>query len=163
MGVDLNHEDLQNNVLPGKSMLSNTNGQETMADWHGTTCAGIIIAEDNNVGIVGVAPQTHLLPIKTGNSYHISDYNLCAAFQYLIDSTNASIASCSWGGTYNECLKNTIMQFINNGRNGKGGIVVFAAGNHGGDEILSPGLHLPDCITVGALCPNGTRKTQLHV
>ena len=158
MGVDLNHEDLQNNVLPGKSMLSNTNGQETMADWHGTTCAGIIIAEDNNVGIVGVAPQTHLLPIKTGNSYHISDYNLCAAFQYLIDSTNASIASCSWGGTYNECLKNTIMQFINNGRNGKGGIVVFAAGNHGGDEILSPGLHLPDCITVGALCPNGTRK-----
>ena len=162
-GCDLYHEDLQNNVLSGKNMVANSgNGMELGYNYHGTPCAGIIVAEDNNVGIVGVAPKCRLLPIvNTDNNGRTVDTASIKAFTYLLDSTNVSVVSCSWGnGPEIEELTNAIRRYISKGRNGKGGIVVFAAGNYNVNEVIYPGSHLSDCITVGAVCPDGTRKVD---
>ena len=162
-GCDLYHEDLQNNVLSGKNMVVNSgNGMELGYNYHGTPCAGIIVAEDNNVGIVGVAPKCRLLPIvNTDNNGRTVDTASIKAFTYLLDSTNVSVVSCSWGnGPEIEELTNAIRRYISKGRNGKGGIVVFAAGNYNVNEVIYPGSHLSDCITVGAVCPDGTRKVD---
>ena len=112
-GSDHYHEDLENNILLGYNAVANCpNGQETADDIHGTMCAGIIIAEDNEVGIIGISPKGKLLPIRIGNHYYLYDYNIIRAFNYLLDSTNASIASCSWGNiTQSEALINAISRF----------------------------------------------------
>lgn len=67
-GVDLTHPDLQDQliVLPG-SDLTDPDGLDGPQDptGHGTGIAGVIAAKrNNNVGIVGVAPQAKIMPIK---------------------------------------------------------------------------------------------------
>ena len=161
-GCDLYHEDLQNNVLAGKNMVyPSENGMEISPNYHGTPCAGIIVAEDNNIGIVGIAPKCKLLPLVNANYLGIVDTASILAFTHLLDSTDVSVVSCSWMiNPEDEALTNAVERFILNGRHGKGGVVVFAAGNYDEDEIIYPGEHLPDCIIVGAICPDGTRKVR---
>lgn len=67
-GVDGTHEDLAGQVLPGYDFVTNATGAR--AGWnddntHGTHVAGIIAAKANNgIGIAGLAPDTHILPVK---------------------------------------------------------------------------------------------------
>ena len=67
-GVDLAHEDLscpgKIDIVPGANSTSD-NGNADDIDGHGTHVAGIVGACTNNgVGVVGVAPDSTLLPIR---------------------------------------------------------------------------------------------------
>ncbi len=74
-GVDLDHGDLKNRVVPGYDAFSQEEGDDAgdvsslnyvmSAYKHGSHVAGIIAAEANNgKGIAGVAPQAKIMPIK---------------------------------------------------------------------------------------------------
>jgi subtilisin family serine protease len=67
-GVQANHPDFSGHVLPGISILSNgqvqAGGGATDPNGHGTHVAGIIGAAENGIGIVGVAPQATILPVR---------------------------------------------------------------------------------------------------
>jgi len=64
-GCDLNHPDLKNNliVLP-KSNIINPRKKPHDDNRHGTHVAGIIAAEQNDIGMVGIAPKAKIMPVK---------------------------------------------------------------------------------------------------
>lgn len=62
-GINYNHPDLDDNVVGGESFIGYT--VDYMDDHgHGTHVAGIIAAEDNEIGVIGVAPEADLYGLK---------------------------------------------------------------------------------------------------
>jgi serine protease len=68
-GVDLNHPDLRDNLVPGVDLLDGTESDcaPGPADQfgHGTLVSGVIAAvAGNGVGIAGVAPRARIMPVR---------------------------------------------------------------------------------------------------
>ena len=63
-GVDLDHPDLQGRIVKASNFVDRSQ-QAFTSDVHGTAVAGVIAAATNNqVGIVGVAPQAEIFALK---------------------------------------------------------------------------------------------------
>lgn len=67
-GIDLNHPDLQSNILPRNGQDWNfVEGESDPSpvddDSHGTHVSGIA-AVDNNFGVIGVAPGCRIMPLR---------------------------------------------------------------------------------------------------
>ena len=171
-GVNLVHPDLHNNVLPGVDFTPSgcPTGQSISSryEMHGTKCTGIMAAENNSIGMVGVAHTSRVMPLKafygvtrddnptTGfqydNNYCITrvDY-LIRAFYYACDTAQVDILNCSWGGiNENPDLTSAIHYATTYGRNGKGIIVCASSGNSSLDLVLHP-ARLDDVLGVGAV------------
>lgn len=172
---DLDHPDFQGigKIVAPKDLKENDflplpNEKETS---HGTACAGIVLAEENNIGITGVAPGCTLMPIRTTG--YLDDRSIEEIFEWAIHK-GASVISCSWGASavyFPLSLRQraVITRAATEGRDGKGCIILFAAGNanrpidgtvyergwiknilRGNTKWLNGfGLH-PDVITVSA-------------
>lgn len=133
--IDLNHPDFQGTgkiVAPkdfkDKDFLPLP---ASSTESHGTACAGLAIAEENGVGIVGVAPGCALMPIRT--SGFLDDSTIEELFDWVIRH-NASVISCSWGAAtvyFPLSLRQraVLTRAATEGRQGKGCVIVFAAGN----------------------------------
>jgi subtilisin family serine protease len=85
-GIDYTHSDLDANSQGGYNFVNE--GDDPMDDnGHGTHCAGIVAAEDNEVGVVGVAPEAHLYAVKvlnSGGSGYLSD--VIAGIEWSVDN-----------------------------------------------------------------------------
>lgn len=83
-GCDLNHDDLKNNLLQGKNFVEK-NKDPIDLNGHGTHVSGTIAAENNIVGMVGVAPKSKIIPLKAlndkgnGNSKNVAEAIVWAA------------------------------------------------------------------------------------
>ena len=100
-------------------------------DNHGTACAGVATAEENGMGSVGVAPGCALMPIRTTG--FLDDQTIEEMFGWAV-TKGASVISCSWGPAsvyFPLSLRQraALTQAATTGRNGKGCVIVFAAGN----------------------------------
>jgi subtilisin family serine protease len=134
-GMDLNHPDFQGMgkiVAPrdfkGRDFVPTP---EDGNDNHGTACAGVAIAEENGVGCVGVAPGCALMPIRTTG--FLDDQTIEDLFDWAV-TKGAAVISCSWGPSavyYPLSLrqKAALTQAATKGRDGKGCVILFAAGN----------------------------------
>jgi subtilisin family serine protease len=132
---DLNHPDFQGSgkiVAPRdfkeNSFLPLPDSNETS---HGTACAGIALAEENGTGIVGVAPGCAFMPIRTTG--FVDDESVEEIFAWAIEK-GAAVLSCSWGASavyFPLSLRQraAITRAATKGRNGKGCVIIFAAGN----------------------------------
>jgi subtilisin family serine protease len=175
-GVDLYHEDLSSNLLSGYDATNGYsvdsygyNGWHTGNDNHGTACAGIIAASDNNKGIKGVAYDAKIIPVRIAytdsyGSWITYDVYVAAGIHEAWLYRGADILSCSWSMGSNSSVVNYEMnEALTQGRNGKGCIVVFAAGNYYYHESYNFGVKYPansnpDILTVGAIMTDGRRK-----
>lgn len=70
-GIDFNHPDLKDNFIVGVSFAQDTSGNiinpdglDDSSDSHGTHVSGVIAAEKNNIGVVGVAPNASIYAVK---------------------------------------------------------------------------------------------------
>lgn len=132
-GVDLNHEDLVNNITYGNfSYLPEVYGFSN-AD-HGTAVAGLIAAQwGNGLGGRGVAPDAQIVSFNALRAPAIE--NQADALQR--DLHRVSVSSNSWGdfNSWGEPLalrapvENALIQGALQGRDGKGIVYVFSAGN----------------------------------
>jgi subtilisin family serine protease len=142
-GFDLSHPDLADkavnpwdfdrnsaDVHPEPNLTSPGAG-----DWHGTSCAGVAVGKAGDGQIIGAAPNARLLPVRMNPG--LSPDQVVKWFDYMTDK-GAWVVSCSWGAQAEVYpLPMRIAHAINRcsqyGRNGKGCVVVFAAGNSGKD------------------------------
>jgi len=135
-GVDYTHEDLDANFDPtllGYDFVNNDS--DPMDDnGHGTHVAGTIAAEDNDIGVIGVAPEANLYSLKvlnsSGNGYY-SD--IIDALGWCVDN-GIQVASMSLGGSSDNALFHTACDNAYNA----GVLIVAAAGNSGSSSILYP-------------------------
>lgn len=167
-GVDLLHPDLRANLLPGYDATGqNSGGAPNTNDYHGTCCAGIIGATDNNVGVVGIAPNCKIIPIRI--AYKDSYKNWVTNDSWINDAflharaLGADICSNSWGGGSPTAIYvSTINLLANSGRVLYGSVgmpVFFASSNADGAYVAFP-ANLENTIAVGAASMCGTRKSR---
>ena len=166
-GIDLNHFDLVANLLPGYDTTDGadgiTGGNCSVVDLntHGTLCAGIIAAEDNEIGIVGVAPHAKIIPIRGMYSVGVTDYFfndwLIRALKKALNE-NVDIISNSWKAEFSPIYSTTLDLITTSGRNGKGIVVSFASGNQEQSAVAFPSDH-PNVLSIGAMTRNGQRAS----
>lgn len=186
------HPDLDANVLPGydfitePSIARDGNGRDSdptdqgnweeagvcdadseasESNWHGTHVAGSIAAIMNNKrGIVGVAPNSKILPVRAlgmcgGYDSDIADAMVWAAGGTVegvpANSNPAKIINLSLGGegtcpaTYSKAIAEV---------NKRGAILVVAAGNDGQDASKVAPANCGGSIVVGATDQAGKRS-----
>ena len=143
-GVDYDHPDLAGNIAGGINYAGWwwKDGSTNKAYWddkygHGSYCAGIVAALNNNIGVVGVAPGASLWAVKVlgddGNGY-ISD--IIQGLEWCVDS-GIDIASMSFGAAeYSESLANACNAAYN-----AGVLLVAAAGNEKGGPVIYPAAY----------------------
>jgi subtilisin family serine protease len=155
-GFDLSHPDLRTKVLRPFDLWSQSNEvlQGDTRFTHGTPCASIALAASNGRGMVGAAPNAMFMPVSgTSFSTRITQQ----MFDYCIEQ-GADIISCSWGTTdpnfrLNALKEEAIAKAARKGRNGKGCVVIFSAGNEDLNYLNYYAQH-PDVIAVGASTSN---------
>ena len=145
-GCDLKHPDLSANLLGGTDLVDGDDdpsyAPRVKGNNHGTACSGLIAAQaDNGIGIAGVCPEcslrcVRLLPAVDKGVPLSSDL---AAFDYAL-RIGAAVVSNSWGfgdaTPVPAMLRSLLERLFTDGRDGKGTLVLFSAGNE--DRALQP-------------------------
>jgi serine protease len=149
-GIATNHPDLAPNIAGGYSTLTQ-NGNVFDDHGHGTHVAGTIAAADNNFGVVGVAPQARLWPVKvlgpdgTGTTEDIivaADWVLSKKEElggnWVVSmSLGAGQPSTREGAAFRRLADNNVL-------------AVAASGNGGNSELDYPAGY-PSVLSVGAV------------
>ena len=168
-GFDTGHPDFSSQGKirsPRDFGQGDTDPSPHAGDNHGTACAGVAVADENGAGVVGLAPECGLMPIRWSGS--VSDQDIKEQFDHP-RLKGADVISCSWGVvsnvfTLSTSMKRTISRAATEGRGGKGCVIVFAAGNDNHDIDNLPhsrdgfAIH-PDVIAVAA---SNSRDKQSH-
>ncbi len=137
---------------------------------HGTSCAGIALAACNDMGIVGAAPNASFIPIVLKLNFY-SPKKLRQALRFAMQA-GADVISCSLGlpdKAINYDIYRAIHECATQGREGKGCVICFAAGND--YQFIKPGAIAthPDIIAVGAstseddIAPYSNRSKNISV
>lgn len=139
-GLDHDSEDLKANFNAKGSWDFNDNTDlptpRLFDDYHGTRCAGEIAAVKNDVCGIGVAYEGKVAGIRI-LSGAITSEEEAAAMIYGLETND--IYSCSWGPTDNGrtvaapdlIVRKAMIKGIQEGRQNKGAVYVFASGNGG--------------------------------
>lgn len=128
---------------------------------HGTLVAGIVAALDNDIGVIGVAPEASLYAVKVLNSSangYISD--IIAGLQWSIDN-GMHILNMSFGGGTR--LPDTMLDVMEAAYRA-GIVLVGGAGNSGnpdgsGDNVIAPARY-DMVIAVGATDETNARLSS---
>ena len=133
---------------PGYDATTGKLGVTTDDMWHGTFVAGIIAANRDGTGMVGVAYNAQLLPIRIVNpdgSITLSDAQLAAAVNYATGA-GAKVFNNSWNSStpitrlsaayLSAYMPKTLAAY--KAAVQAGAIIVFAAGNDGASQ---PGFY----------------------
>lgn len=155
-GLDTTHEDLEGAIINTYDMnTKSTNVSHTTAcGFHGTAVTGIIGARVNHKGIHGIASSSSIIFLKYKE--FMSESETIELFTKA-EEFGAQIINCSWGtNDVSQPVKEKIQDLAINGRNGKGTIIVFAAGNDNKD-MGNDESSIPEVIAVGATDKNNLR------
>ena len=164
-GVDYNHLDLRNNIWVNTAEIANNgkdddgngyiddihgwdcvgNDKDPMDDnGHGTHVAGIIAAENNKIGGVGIAYNCKVMVLKAGNSSgYFNNSDIAEAVQYAY-MNGASVINMSFGGSN---ISIAVEEALENAYNSC--VLVAAAGNDGACNNLG----CKTCEKVGVCYP----------
>jgi subtilisin len=171
-GVDYNHQDLKNNIwsntkeIAGNGIDDDSNGYiDDVQGWnfdssnnnvldnngHGTHVSGTIAAENNGIGVTGIAYNSKIMPVKVLDANGSGSYsNIAKGIYYAVDN-GANVINLSLGGnSSNDTLKSAIEY-----ASSKNVIVVMAAGNNGDSIPSYPARYAYNSgIAVGAVDKN---------
>ena len=189
-GVDLYHSDLKDNLLEGYDAVNDSQHPSVVCcgefennyDYHGTCCAGVIGAVNNEIGLVGVSHTSKIIPIRCGHTVRINSreepnnlptqqWVLMISSMWVSDALNhacyedsADVINCSFAVySPSSVILDKVTEICEQGRTGKGCIVVASAGNTDFDDsfperdTLSYLSNHPSVISVGSVTPCGER------
>lgn len=167
-GVDYTHWDLNDNIwrnsreIYGNGIDDDRNGYvDDIVGWnfvsnnnnpyddggHGTHVAGIIAAENNGAGAIGIAYDAKIMPVKVLNSSGSGSSTSIAQGVYYAANNGANVINLSLGGGYSPEIAQAVTYASQ-----KGAVVVMAAGNSGASSPFYPAqLATQTGIAVGAV------------
>ena len=173
-GVDLNHPDLQGQLVPGITTVGcgpqrqtcgngswvGMDGEAQEADTHGTHVSGIVAAATGNgTGIAGVAPDAKIMPIKSLEDGSGSFEEIAAGIRYAANN-GADVINLSLGAIPGAQaltitgLDSAVTDAIAHATS-RGVLVVAAAGNESFPVCDTPSFE------PGALCVTSTDRNEL--
>lgn len=158
-GFEMNHPDLVANVYgTGYDTESGTTPAQVLGS-HGTACAGIVAAEQNNsLGVSGVAPDCAIMSISNSLAGTPASRQARADGIIWAYTNGAAVISNSWGSSVAyTVIDDAITDALALGRGGLGTVIVFATGNNNG-AVSYPANSNDEIIAVGAMSPCGERK-----
>ncbi len=118
--------DNDNNTIPSNNLMD-----------HGTHCAGIAGARNNNgIGIASIGWNIKILPVKCTSTSLNSIDNGYGGIIYAVKA-KARVISCSWGGAGFSITEQSVINYAWN----NGCIVIAAAGNNSNNTQNYPGAY----------------------
>ncbi len=136
-------------------------GNTRSSNFHGTHVAGIAAAVDNSAGIVGMAPDATIYPVRVlGRDGVGSSADLIDALNWVASRNEIDVINLSLGGLGPSSQLKAAIDAAWNGGNGK--LVVAAAGNQASDEPTYPAAY-DNVIGVGAVDGAGNRASYSNV
>ncbi|MFX1499085.1 MAG: S8 family serine peptidase [Promethearchaeota archaeon] len=146
-GINYNHYDLNDNYYGGYDWQDGDSyPMDTLG--HGTHCSGIIAAEDNGAGVIGVAPFTKIYMARVGASGPNPDYVRNAIYWGI--NNHVDVISMSLG------VPNVLSQACQDAYD-EGIVLVAASGNDNG--AISYPAKYDSVIAVGAINSGLTRAS----
>lgn len=173
-GVDIDHQEFRSSakIVAPRDVSRKTDDPRPMSGSnHGTACAGVACA-DGAFGASGVAPKARLIPIRLASV--LGSQAEADAFVWAAQN-GADVISCSWGpedGNWTDPSDPAHNQVVplpdstrlaidfatNQGRNGKGCVVCFAAGN-GNESVDNDGYASYARVIAVAACNDQGKKS----
>ena len=167
-GISVNHIDLKDNIdiTTSKSFVAGKNFYDDAAGFrHATHVAGIIAAEDNGRGTIGVAPYATIISLKALDNGSGSFGAIISAIMYAAGEAKADIINMSLGAVFprnslDAAKLNQALGAAINYAYQKGVVVVTAGGNDAIDfDHAAMYVHMPSeaqhVINVSATGPIG--------
>jgi len=156
-GVDLDHPDLIDNIVPGYNFINEDLPPDDVYD-HGTACAGIAAATINNdIGIAGVCPNCSIMSVKVLSDNGYGDWAIIADGVVWASDNEADVISLSLGGAASqEYFEDAINYVVANGT-----VAIAASGNVNTQMDFWPASY-EQCIAVGAMSPCCERKNGIN-
>ncbi len=128
------HNDLVNNLAEGYSYVDEDPNDHTDTYGHGTFVAGIIAAQCNDIGTVGLAHRATIVPLKVTNGKSLYMSDAIQAMRDAVDKFDCDVINMSLGTqTPSNQLQEAITYVI-----GKGAIIVAASGNSSDETYMYP-------------------------
>lgn len=148
------HDDLKSNLLTGKNYFDKTEDVSDN-DGHGTHVAGIIAAEMNDMGVVGIAPKAKIVPLKCFDPSKQTGLDMIIGAIYdAVDVYGCKIINMSWGTDGDNPFLREAIKYAYD----KGVILVAAVGNSGSDALYYPAAY-DYVIGVGAVTPEKAKAS----
>ena len=151
-GCDLDHPDLKDNLAEGFNFIHPGTPPED-DNCHGTHVTGILVAANNDIGMVGVCPKAKVMPIKvlnikgSGNLLDVAKGVVWAA------DNGADIITMSLGSPMKVQQVRKAIQYAA----AKGIPTFVAAGNAGNTKEVFYPANYPETIAIGAIDENFAR------
>lgn len=146
-GIDATHADLEANLGKGAALIAEVENPVWQDDnGHGTHCAGIAAAVDDDGGVVGVSPDAtlHAVKVLTAAGTGLTS-DVAAGIEWTADQ-NFDVGSLSLGGGESELLRDAC-EYANE----QGVLLVAAAGNDGPcEDCVSFPAAYEECLAVSA-------------
>jgi subtilisin family serine protease len=146
-GVDRQHQDLRAANIEAENFIRK---DAYRGELHGTAVAGIIAAQRNGIGIMGLAPQTKMLALRACRqlqagrvSAECYSSSLARAIDYAIGH-KAQLANLSFGTPESDPLISNLLEMAA----AKGMVLVGSAGNDPAQEQADFPARHPAVITV---------------
>lgn len=137
-GIDYTHPDLDGNYKGGYDFVfKDEDPHDDSWNSHGTHVAGVIAAEADGEGVVGVAPEADLYAVKVldGAGYGLISW-VIAGLEWAVEN-EMDVVNMSIGHTeHNQALQDACDRAYEAGL-----LLVGAAGNTRGGEVTYPGVY----------------------
>jgi subtilisin family serine protease len=148
-GIDKSHEELAGRVFAEINLADSPTSDDIFG--HGTPIAGIIAAGDDGLGVVGLAPESHLINVKVADdSGRCRLSALAEGIVWAVDH-GARVINISIELKDSEPeLQEAVDYAWDNGV-----VIVAAAGNDGNSQSVYPAAY-ENCIAVTAIREDGT-------
>ena len=167
-GVDKDHPELADKLVKGASFVGCPEGKRPCDNWdddsgHGTHVAGIAAAPLDGVGVVGVAPNARIMPVRVTQGGRGTSRDFADGIRYAVDN-GADVINMSLGGVpgvkqaydavgFDVAVAKAMQYAIDHGV-----LVVYSAGNESapvcGQHSLFDGQ--------AALCVGAVDKRKIH-
>lgn len=146
-GVCLTHPDLKGRIKDGMNFTDEDRGSFCDYSGHGTHVSGIVAAERNGAGVVGVAPRSELYIAKAFDksgktSYPAIEKSLLYLADRGVDVINMSFSSPNASLRYSEAIRAIKRMGIT---------MICAAGNEGAQSTMGYPASFAETIAVSAV------------